>query len=156
MVDSALLQKLRAKKAASGPVAEAPKTSVTPEPQLPKADVSGLDTPIPAGMAPINPPDAAANVSPEDPPMPPAPAAEAKPKRGAKAKAVADSEPASPATTYGRPPYDSPGFIPAPGSISNAEAVEFLKRLGAQALNTGNFVRAGTVAQLLLIIDQHG
>lgn len=47
-----------------------PAAKPSPEPPLPLVDVSGLDAPIPPGSAPINSPEAAPNVSPEDPPAP--------------------------------------------------------------------------------------
>jgi hypothetical protein len=93
---TSLLARLRAAKAtppktvevpaASGPPAATVGTQVvTPEPGLPSPDISGLSTPLPPGSSPINPPDAAPNVSPEDPPLPEevaATASVAKPKRG--------------------------------------------------------------------------
>lgn len=42
-------------------------TKPSPEPGLPTPDTSGLDTPIPPGTSPINSPQAAPNVSPDDP-----------------------------------------------------------------------------------------
>lgn len=53
------------------PAKTASDQKVTPEPDLPKPDVAVLDEkPIPPGTSPVNPPDAAPNVSPEDPPAP--------------------------------------------------------------------------------------
>jgi hypothetical protein len=87
MADSALLARLRAgsktppKVTAPVETAAAPETVLVPEtaanvvkpssePDLPKVDVSGLDMALQPGSSPINSPEAAANVSPEDPPAP--------------------------------------------------------------------------------------
>ena len=43
----------------------------TPEPVMPTFDASGMDEPLPADAAGVNPPDARADVSPSDPPEPP-------------------------------------------------------------------------------------
>lgn len=78
-----------------------PAAGVTPEPELPKADVSGTLVEVPPGSAPVNPPDAAPNVSPTDPPEPVAEApVKKKPGRPKKNPVAAPivSEVAAPAT----------------------------------------------------------
>lgn len=77
---SSTLARLRAnaKKAATipaptdEPAPPAPVVGGSPseEPSLPKASTAGLDIPLPKGSSPIVPPDAAPNVSQEDPPVP--------------------------------------------------------------------------------------
>lgn len=109
----------------------------SPEPALPKPDLSGLDEPIPTGTSPINSAEAAPDVTPEDPPVPEgsllARITEPKKTRAKKPKAVVET-------------LDATFTVSA-----SVDDYEVLKAMAIRALETNNLKYANA---LIFAMDQ--
>ena len=129
-------------------------TKASPEPSIPKADVSGLDKPIPKGTAPVVPPDAAPDVSPEDPPEPLTPdevveASPAKRKPGRPAKVTTTGSVAS------QPANDSVTVrVLTDSTPVSLEA--FIRGIAQTALDKGELEVALDAASLLVQLQRGG